>query len=326
MVKVSNDFGDRYSGKVGDSGVFASWQGVQYRRRYAKPSNPNSPAQQTVRNSFKNGVAKWKTFNSAQQNAYGPLSAGQPLSGYNLFLRRWQQMTSAERASYVSPLVGFKQVGDGVATAGTTKNIVENQAEYTGLDAPIVIGSLEFTVGTGNLDPEVVVDIKRGRVDVLKNIAGAITIDYVSGGETITAESLGTNATAGDVIYLDNYPVTYKSSTVKVAGSAVQALEVDIVAGKVYVTGDATFTAGGSIDYETYTPVENAKLELLKVNTNFNTGRQYADADGIIEVSQTAEDGNKDITVSAVGYLDIVTANILPASACADEYIALTAL
>ena len=326
MVKVSNDFGDRYSGKVGDSGVFASWQGIQYRRRYAKPSNPNSPAQQTVRNAFANGVAKWKTFNSAQQNAYGPLSAGQPLSGYNLFLRRWQQMTAVQRAAYVSPYIGFKQVGDGAASAGTTKNIVENQAEYTGLDAPIVIGSLEFTVGAGNLDPEVVVDIQRGRVDVLKNIAGVITIDYVSGGETITAEALGTNATAGDVIYLDNYPVTYKSSIVKVDASAVQALELDVVAGKVYVTGDATFTAGGSIDYETYTPVENAKLELLKVNTNFNTGREYSDANGIIEVSQTAEDGNKDITASAVGYLDIVTANILPANACADEYIALTAL
>lgn len=326
MVKVSNDFGDRYSGKVGDSGVFASWQGVQYRRRYAKPSNPNSPAQQTIRNAFKNGVAKWKTFNSAQQNAYGPLSAGRPMSGYNLFVSRWQKMTSAERASYVSPLVGFKQIGAGAKSTDGSINIVQDQKEYTTASKPIVIGSGGFTVSTGNLDPEAIVDIQRGRVDILKNIIGAITIDYVAGGETVTAESLGTNATAGDVLYLDNYPVEYKSSTVKVAGSAVQALEVDVVAGKFYVTGDDTFTAGGSIQFDYFTPVKNAKLELLKVNTNFNTGRVYSDANGIIEISQTSEDGNKDMTVSAVGYLDIVTANVLPATACADEYIALTSL
>ena len=36
MVKVTNDFGDRYSGKVGDSGVFASIWGIQYRRRFVK--------------------------------------------------------------------------------------------------------------------------------------------------------------------------------------------------------------------------------------------------------------------------------------------------
>lgn len=326
MVKVSNVFGDRYSGKVGNSGVFASWQGVQYRRAYAKPSNPNSPAQQTIRNAFKNGVAKWKTLNSAQKEAYGPLSAGRPMSGYNLFVSRWQKMTAGERASYVEPYIGFKQVGDGAKKTDGSVNIVQDQKEYTTANKPIVIGSGSFTVGGGNLTPEFLVDTQRGRVDVLTNIVGAITIDYISGGETITAESLGTNANAGDVLYLKRYPVKYKSSTVKVAASAVPALEVDVVGGKFYVTGKNNFTGGGSIQWHYYTPVQNAKIELLKVNTQFNTGRAYSNANGIIELSQTAEDGNKDVTVSCPGYLDILNANILPQVAAADEYIALTSI
>lgn len=326
MVKVSNVFGDVYSGQVGKSGVFASWRGIQYRRKYVIPSNPNTPAQQKVRNSFANAVDKWHTFNSLQQQAYGPLASGQPKTGYNIFIGRWQSMTEAERLAYVSPYVGFIQLGVGAAQSGTTVTTESNKREMILNESPIVIGSCEFTSGSGNLDPKAFIDIKRGRVDFIDTITGAITIDYVAGGETVVGEAIQTNAEPGDVAYLDNMDIDYKSVSLYVANEEVSAIEVDIVAGKLYVTSPATFTGGDSIDYETYTPAENVKMSIEKVNTSFSTGRFYSDEDGIIRLAQTSEDGNKDIEYSHPDFMSKVISNVSPQNTAKDQYIALTAL
>jgi len=326
MVKVSNVFGDVYSGQVGKSGVFASWRGIQYRRKYVIPSNPNTPAQQKIRNSFANAVDKWHTFDSYQQQAYTPLASGQPKTGYNIFIGRWQSMTEVERAAYVSPYVGFVQVGVGAATSGTTETTVTDTREMTLVESPVVIGSCEFTSGTGNLDPQAFIDINRGRIDFIDTITGAITIDYVAGGETVVAEAVQTNAAPGDVAYLDNMDIDYKSVSLYVAASEVTAIEVDIVEGKLYVTHPTTFTGGDAIDFETYVPAEDIKMSIEKVNTSFSTGRFYSDEDGIIKLAQTSEDGNKDIEYSHPDFMSKIVANVTPENTAKDQYVALTSL
>lgn len=326
MVKVTNIFGDKYSGKVGEAGVFATWKGRQYRRSYVKPANPNTPAQQNVRGSFTNAVDKWHDFNALQKQAYRPLTSGMVMSGFNLFISRWQKMTDAERSSYVEPYCGFKQFGIGSYSVEKSVSIVEDQKEYTSLDKPIVIGLTSFTVSTGNLDPVAVVDIARGRVDILKTTTGDLTLDYVSGGETIVGEALGTDLEAGDVVYPEKFPIVYKSSEVKLDDVAQQAFEIDIEEGKAYVTGDDTFTAGGSIKYRSYIPVQNVKYELMKAQTQFNTFRGYSDANGIVQLAQTAEDSTRDGTIEHSAYQTKVTANISAEDAAKDEYLALVAL
>jgi len=326
MVKVSNVFGDVYSGKVKDAGVFAKWKGRQYRRSYAKPSNPNTPAQRAVRASFSDGVDKWHIFNALQQQAYNPLAAGQVMSGFNLFIKRWQTMTAEQRATYVEPYTGFKQVGSGPASAEQSTNTVADQDEYTLAESPILIGSAGFTVGTGNFDPVAVVDLVRGRVDILKSDVGAITIDYQSGGRTVTGEVIDTGVTAGDVFYLDYFPVVAKSVVLKSDASAVHSFEVDIEKGKIYVVTPATYTDGGSFQWKYYTPINQVKYELFKAQTQFTTARVYSDANGIMKLAQTAEDGNRDGIFKHGSYGDIIVSNISAQDAAMDEYIKLTAL
>jgi hypothetical protein len=326
MVKVSNVFGDVYSGQVGKAGVFASWRGIQYRRKYVIPSNPNTPAQQKVRNSFANAVDKWHTLNSLQQQAYTPLASGQSKTGYNIFIGRWQKMTDVERAAYVSPYVGFVQVGEGSASAGTPETTVTDTQEMELAESPVVIGSCEFTTGAGNLDPKAFIDIKRGRVDFIDTITGAITIDYEAGGETVVGEAIQTNAAPGDVAYLDNMDIDYKSVALYVAESEVTAIEVDVVAGKLYVTDPATFTGGDTIAFDTFTPVEDIKMSIEKVNTSFSTGRYYSDENGTIQLSQTSEDGNKDIEYTHPDYISEIVANVSPQNTAKDQYVALTAI
>jgi len=326
MVKVTNDFGDRYSGKVGDSGVFASIWGIQYRRRFVKPSNPNTPAQQRVRTSFTNGVDKWHTFNPLQAQAYTPMASGQKMSGYNLFLSRWQKMTSVQKAAYVEPIDCIKQIASGSATEDQTESVVQNQREYTLTSTHIVRDSVTFTKSTGSLDPYLLVDIIRGKVTVLKTISSACTISYTAGGLTVTDEAVTSSASAGEIIELDNWDIDYKSVVVKVGGTEEDAVEVDVNAGKLWVTKSTTFTAGGSFGYDKFTPLENANIKMVKTNTNFNTLNAYSDENGEVRFAQTTEDGNRDINITEPDHLAVILGNVTPTNACSDELIEMTSI
>jgi hypothetical protein len=324
MVKVTNDFGDRYSGKVGESGVFASIWGIQYRRRYVKPSNPNTPAQQKVRNSFTNGVDKWHAFNAIQAQAYTPMASGLKMSGYNLFLSRWQKMTTLEKSSYVAPIDCIKQISSGPANTGESVNIAEDTPETdTGGDY-IVRGTPVFTKGGSSLDPTAFVDIKRGKIYFIKAAATPVTISYTSGGLTVVDEEVAASASQGDIVELKNFDIDYKSVALKVNGTEVDAIEVDVNAGKFFVTLSTTFTGGSSIEYSSYIPLPDANIKMQKVNTNFNTLNEYTNVFGEARFAQTTEDGNRDINYIEPDHLTIVQGNVTPANACADELIVMT--
>lgn len=326
MVKVTSVLGLKFSGQLGKTVVFASWKGIDYMRSYAQPSNPNTPAQQAVRGSFTNAVDKWHTFNTVQRGAYNYLASGEKFSGYNLFVSRWQKMTTGERSAYVAPYVGFIQVAAGAAlTDGSETNVTDTRETVT-TDKPIVIGSVAYTKGSGTFDPYAVIDIVRGRVDILKNVTGAATISYTAAGKTVVDEALGSSPTAGTVIYLDNMDIDYKSVVFKQAASEVHALEVDILAGKFYVQGMTTFTGGSTITFDYYVPAADVKLETTKVDTTFITFRGYSDASGIIEVGLTSEDGDHDMKYSSPSYASLVSASVAPAAAAIDQVVSLTAI
>lgn len=326
MVKVTNDFGDRYSGSVGDSGTFASIWGIQYRRRKVKPTNPNTPAQQRVRGSFANGVDKWHTFNPLQTQAYKPMASGLKMSGYNLFISRWQKMNPSQKSGYVAPIDCIKQIADGLKTEDETEAIVQNQREYVLSSTHIVRDSVAFTKSTGSLDPTLLVDIVRGKVTVLKSITQACTISYEAGGLIVVDEAITSSASIGEIIELENWDIDYKSVAVEVNGTEVDALEVDVNAGKFWVTKSTTFTSGGSIGYDEFTPLDLANVKMVKTNTNFSALNAYSDINGEIRFAQTSEDGNRDINYNEQEHLTEIRGNVTPSSACSDELIEMVAL
>ena len=325
MVKVTNIFGDSYSGQAGKAGVFAHWKGRQYRRKYVVPSNPNTAKQQSIRTSFTNAVDKWHGFLSSQRRCYGYMATGLTMSGFNLLVSRWQKMTSTERSAYVNPYMGMKQIGSNALTAITQIDTVDSQAEYSTEEKPLGLGETEFTKGTSGIDPNAIVEVNRGRVNIPENRTGALTISYESLGRTITDEALKTDPVAADVLYTEYWPIDYKTVTLKLATVEVDAIEVDVVAGKFYFTDTLPTDTTGKIDCKDYTKIDGAKLELRKVDTNFVTWRDYSDANGIIVLAQTSEDGNRDSKVQMSGYQPEINANLSALSAAKDEYIQLIA-
>lgn len=324
MVKVTNAAGDEYSGTIGKSRVYAKWKGIQYARKWVKPSNPQSPAQMAIRNSFTAAVDRTHTWNAYQKEAYQYEASGQALTWFNLFISRWQTMTAEQRLAYVDPYVGFKQFGVGTVTARTETNVT-NTREKTTTHKPIEMNSFTFTQSTGTLDPDFAIDILTGEIKCLGAITGEITIDYVSSGRTFTGEVIQTDATEGEIIKTAYAPIDYQSVSIYIAASEVDGIEVDVTGGKFYVTKSTAFTGGSTYGFNSYTPIESLNMLVKKAATNFKTWNAYSDANGILPISQLADGGSRDILYQKTGYISKNYANISAANTAATDYIGMTA-
>lgn len=324
MVKVSNIFGDVYSGQAGQAGVFARWKGRQYRRKYVVPANPKTTKQTEVRDHFTNAVSKWHIYSSLQRLAYGFLAVGQVLSGFNLLVSRWQKAATQGQSTPQDPPEGIKQIASASASEETTA-IPTGQGPHTLDHSPLEIGSFDYTPGAGGVDEPCYIDIRRGLVHVQKNLTGKLEVSYHAGGRVITKEDLGTDLTEGTEKYLQYWPVDFQTCEVYVADVEEDAIEVDSINGKIYFTKTGPSDTSSSAQYTKYTAIEDAKLETTKVDTSFITWRAYSDADGLIEIAQTIEDQNYDFVLTAADYQSVIRANRAAAETAGDELIVMTA-
>jgi len=324
MVKVTNIFGDVYSGQAGKAGVFARWKGRQYRRKYVIPANPKTTKQTAVRDYFTNAVGKWHIYSSLQRLAYGYLAVGQVLSGFNLLVSRWQKKTTAGLDPPVDPPEGIKQIGSASA-AESTAAIPTGQGPHTLDHQPLEIGSHVYTPGTGAVDAPCYIDIRRGLVHVMKALTGLLTISYEAGGRVITDEEVGTDLALDTEVYLKYWPVDFQTCVVKLATVEEDALEIDSILGKLWFTKTGPSDTTSSLAYTEYTALADGKLETTKVDTSFITWRGYSDANGLIEIAQTVEDQNYDFVLTAALKKSVIRANRAAAETAGDELIVMEA-
>ncbi len=89
MAKVTAPlFSIEASGKFGDSMVFGKWKGINYVRMHTKANQPNTKAQIAVRDKFRQAAALYQRLSGSDKAAWKRSASGQPLTGYNLFMKR----------------------------------------------------------------------------------------------------------------------------------------------------------------------------------------------------------------------------------------------
>jgi hypothetical protein len=353
MVKVRNNFGDVYSGAVGTSGVFATWKGIQYRRAWVKPSNPNTTKQQEVRDNLSNGVTMWHFFLTLMRQAYGYMAAGQAMSGFNLFCKRWQKAMPTSEETMVEPAVGIKQCGH-TLTAKTNANPLPTAHSFTLTFGPVVIGSAVFVKASTDKIMDAYVEITQGMVRLPLEIsdhggangAGAaiaegdkLLISYTSSGREVTREILYTvpesestipaaadMATALRTIYS---PIDYGSVTIELEDvsesphtfTELESSEIDPINHKVYYDKTDPAQAASEWDYDVFTPLEDVKLEMVKTDTSFIAWRGYSDEHGSLPLAATHEDETYDQTFTLSGHTAVIQAAKTASLAALTEFI-----
>lgn len=353
MVKIKNIFGDEYSGAAGKAGVFAKWKGRQYRRKYVIPANPDTTMQSTVRNHFTNAVALWHTWSSLQKKALGYLASGLVMSGFNLLVKRYQLWKLVGGGEVLDPKYGIKQIGAGDKTHVADEATFDNTPQKTSY-APVVIGSFVAGTGVTPLEVDCIVNADMGDVLIPVDIttvdgyAGVgepvavgdkLLISYESGGRTITREELKQADTTkfpaitaiADALRTAYYPVDLTSVKMEIYDTSAETYtEIDSITilnstGEANANKSGAAHTGESCAYDYYTPIEDAKLEIVKADTSFITWRDYSDGNGYIPVAQTVFDQDYDLELSAAGKDSVIRAAQGAVEASKHEYIGMTA-
>ncbi len=355
MVKIINIFGDQYSGQAGKCGVFAKWKGRQYRRAYVIPANPKTTMQIAVRGYFTNAITHWHALHSIQRLVYSYLATGLVMSGMNLLVRRWQLAATKALTLPYAPQEGIKMIAS--ASSTNTDEVVPSTANPASLtNSPVDIGSCVKGTTWASPVQDVLVDIEMGDVRIplaISKTDGAkalgedmiagdqLVISYTSGGRTITREVLLTLVDAetqfeaivsiDDALRTAYYPIDFKSVVVETYDlslttyTQLESEEIDNLNGKVYLDLTEFYDETDQHTYTSYTPVENAKLEVTKVDTSFITWRRYSDEDGYVPVAQTIEDETYDWGLSAGTYVSVIRAAQSAVLATKHELIVLEA-
>jgi hypothetical protein len=353
MVKIKNIFGDEYSGAAGKAGVFAKWKGRQYRRKYVIPANPDTTMQSTVRTHFTNAVALWHTWSSLMKKAYAYLSSGLVMSGFNLMVKRYQIWKLKGGTEVLPPEYGIKQIGDGDETHVASEATFDNSPQKTS-HAPVVIGSFMPTALNGDLEVDCIVNADMGDILIPVDIttvdghAGIgetvaagdkLVISYESGGRTVTREVLATASTTkfpaitaiANALRTAYWPVDLTSVKMEIYDESLETYtEIDSITilnttGEVNANMEGEAHTGETCTYDYYTPIEDAKLEIVKADTSFITWRDYSDELGYIKVAQTVFDQDYDLEITAATMDPVIRAAQGAVEAAKHEYIAMSA-
>lgn len=215
MVKITNIFGDQYSGQAGKAGVFAKWKGRQYRRAYVIPANPKTTMQQIIRSYFTNAVDAWHGYGGLQRLVYSYLATGLVMSGFNLLVRRWMKAAIKKLTLPLDPLKGIKQIASASET-NTDETLTWDTGVAELTNAPAQIGSLLYTPGTDDEPCPVLIDLDMGDIRVPVALTGTagetnspvealaakdqLVISYTAQGRTVTREILYTVPTSESTI------------------------------------------------------------------------------------------------------------------------------
>lgn len=90
------------SGKAADA-VFASWKGLAYVRQLVIPKNPNTAAQQVVRQSMGRIPPLWRSLASKVKAVQNTYASSYNLSGYNWFGKQNRVLEETYLAQHVTP-------------------------------------------------------------------------------------------------------------------------------------------------------------------------------------------------------------------------------
>lgn len=141
------------TGQIGKTLVAAKWRGVPYARQYVKPANPQTVAQQQVRQTFALLREMWKLAPAQMQAAWDAFARGRPFTGMNKLVGENVRVLNGEAdmsnfiaspgaAGGLAPLTFTATTGTVAGTVDTTFSVPAAPAGWTLVKA-VAIGFVD---------------------------------------------------------------------------------------------------------------------------------------------------------------------------------------
>jgi anthranilate/para-aminobenzoate synthase component I len=93
---VMNPIFMEYKGHIGEVVIYRVGKKT-YSRRYVKPRNPNSEAQQAQRSLFAEAMEEWKKLSAEEQQVYKKKTRNTSLHPHNLFVKKYTAIHKQKR-------------------------------------------------------------------------------------------------------------------------------------------------------------------------------------------------------------------------------------
>jgi len=149
------------SGSIGKTLVYSKWKGISYARQHVTPANPNTVAQQGVRNVFRWVHDSYKFLDSVVTESWVNYAKGKPLTPANA----WQSanMTTLNGQSDITDIIFSKPSGGAppattiTATGGTLQVTVAGAAPTPPAGWTVVEA---IAIAMENVDPTLELEAK----------------------------------------------------------------------------------------------------------------------------------------------------------------------
>jgi hypothetical protein len=96
------------SGTIGDVITYSNWKGLAYVRSRVIPSNPQTDAQTSIRNTMTGGVSAWRddaSVPAASRSSWDYYASGTGMSGFNRYIKKFIETNTQQTTPWtnVSP-------------------------------------------------------------------------------------------------------------------------------------------------------------------------------------------------------------------------------
>lgn len=287
---------------------------------------PTSTGLNKITSSEKRHYAKklWDSYNRLQKQAFRRLPGGDVRNGYDIFYKMLWKNEVNNAVTMGTPGHGFIQIGIGPKSEEQSYVITNNELTHIISDKPILVGSLKFNKNTGSLDPSFLTDIQRGKIYVLKDVPGPISVKYICGTLTVNYELIADSPKAGDVIQLRNLPIRHKTLYITVEGQYIQQIEVNTIAGYMNIRWPETFDTGGIISFKNYTPCEGATFKVNNEDDTITLFEETTSRTGLIRIGLTNRYEPYRVSLEHPDYGFKILSNLSESVICSDGYIDIT--
>lgn len=163
------------SGKVKDT-VFSRWKGRPYIRSRVTPANPNSAAQQAVRNSLSRCVDLWQSFVADMTSNWDAYASPYSISGYNA----WMKANRAdEQDGNILQVTAVDELLEGVDTFGAASGSGSGEIDLTWTGG--TTGADKYAYILSRKDGEDSLTLEESTTTLVS--AGSVTISGLSAGD-----------------------------------------------------------------------------------------------------------------------------------------------
>lgn len=169
--------GPGVKGTIGKQITFSKWKGISIAKTMPIPSNPNTAAQQGVRNAFKALVTEWHNLGRTIVDAEAyDVSAGRdsrPMSGFNLFVSIYMLVHKDDDTEQFFVDGSATRVTTTVTVAATVTGDFQCKAVcYNKFFVPVAEATGTPTAGALSIDVTVPASVTEGYARIFSDNAG----------------------------------------------------------------------------------------------------------------------------------------------------------